>query len=364
MVFLTGFRSWYHSAQEIRVREQASTEMAIEEEEDEEEEEESDYEAAHESPRDPNTSLDDVPEEQDDAEGSKATPMKKKTAAHSSIPAKRQAALNELYLHEILALFSCFVLPLLGAYLLHAIRSQLSRPSEGLVSNYNLTIFLLVSELRVFSHMIKLVQSRTLHLHRIVHANPFTTSSASSDGNPNVQELRARLDRLESRSSGLMGELEPQKQAPSDSERAKQEALMARDVRNAIQPELDALNRAVRRYEKKATLLQHQTESRFLAVDARLDDAIALAAAAAKNSNAQKNSLLRTLEFMGAIALFPLTTVMQILLLPFTALLGLVNRSNNQNASQPRASRPGRPGKAHGQPRYSGDRMPSRVAKR
>ena len=53
-------------------------------------------------------------------------------------------------------------------------------------------------------------------------------------------------------------------------------------IGDGIQPELDALNRAVRRYEKKATVLALQTEARLGAVDTRLDDAIALAAAAAK----------------------------------------------------------------------------------
>jgi hypothetical protein len=50
---------------------------------------------------------------------------------------------KELRTNEMLALFTCFIGPLVGACLLHAIRSQLTRPAEGLVSNYNLTIFVM-----------------------------------------------------------------------------------------------------------------------------------------------------------------------------------------------------------------------------
>lgn len=245
----------------------------------------------------------------------------------------------------------------MGAYLLHAIRSQLSRPSEGLVSNYNLTIFLLVSELRVFSHMIKLVQSRTLHLQRVVHSNPFGSTSAGLS----LDEMRRRLDKLESR-SGIDENLGQQQGTP-ESDKAKQEAAVTRGVRNAIQPEVDALNRAVRRYEKKATLLQFQTESRFSSVDARLEDAIALAAAAAKNSTSSRSTVAWAMEYVMAMVLFPFKAVLQLLLLPLTSVMGLISR-NKQNAPTNKTPRTSRAGKSPAQARYSGDRPPARVMKR
>ena len=48
---------------------------------------------------------------------------------------------------------------MLGAYLLHTIRGQLTRPSEGLVSDYNLTIFLCAAEIRPVSHLIKMIHA-------------------------------------------------------------------------------------------------------------------------------------------------------------------------------------------------------------
>ncbi|KAF4460126.1 hypothetical protein FALBO_13103 [Fusarium albosuccineum] len=272
--------AWYHSAQEVRILHESSTDSVIEDDSDED--------SGPQVPLHPSPPLDHVPEEEE-------TQPEHHEELHGRQPTTRQReALAELYLYEIIALMSCFMLPLLGAYLLHAIRSQLSRPSEGLVSNYNLTIFLLVSELRVLSHMIKLVQSRTLHLQRVVQEGPPiipTTRNAEQ-----LEAVLARLERLESRIT--TEDLIPAQGGKQESSKAKQQdnAVVARDVRNAIQPELDALNRAVRRYEKKATLLQFQTESRFAGVDAKLDDAIALAASAAKNSASQKNVFLWAIE--------------------------------------------------------------------
>lgn len=268
---------------------------------------------------------------------------------------QQQAALAELYAYEILALISCGLLPLIGAYLLHTIRSQLSRPSEGLVSNYNLTIFLLAAELRVFSHMFKLFQARTLHLQRIVQEHSLGPRLGNEQ---KLEQILSRVEQLE-----LRPITELSNGGPQDGSKTKSEAAMARDVRNAIQPELDALNRAVRRYEKKATLLQFQTESRFSALEARLDDAIALAATAAKNSASHKNIFVWTVESLVGMLLLPFKAVANILLLPLKTVLALLQR-NKQKPPPGKSSRSARNGKAATQSRYNGDRVPTRVSKR
>ena len=81
---------------------------------------------------------------------------------------EQEKAARSLRTHEMLAFMSTFVLPALGAYLLHVIRGQLSAPSTGLVSDYNLSIFLLAAELRPVRQIIRLATNRTLHLQRIV----------------------------------------------------------------------------------------------------------------------------------------------------------------------------------------------------
>ncbi|KAG5768306.1 hypothetical protein H9Q72_004143 [Fusarium xylarioides] len=338
--------AWYHSAQEVRIQHESITDSVIDDE--------SDLDSSNHMPAS-HSPLDHVPEYQE----IQTEPTEE--LQYTKPSDQQQEALAELYYYEIIALASCFILPLLGAYLLHAIRSQLSRPSEGLVSNYNLTIFLLVAELRVLSHMIKLVQSRTLHLQRVVQGGP-SRFQKGSENSGQLESVLARLERLESRFAAE--ETMSVQETKQEISKAKQkDSVVARDVRNAIQPELDALNRAVRRYEKKATLLQFQTESRFSGVDARLDDAIALAASAAKNSASHKNMFVWTVESLTAVIL-PFKTLLRIMLLPLSTLLALTNKSKKKSPPSSKMSRSSRNGKASVQPRYNGDRVPSRVAKR
>ncbi|CZT02087.1 uncharacterized protein RAG0_09420 [Rhynchosporium agropyri] len=250
---------WYHSAQCMRKNEEYNADTTINEDSEDE------------NPLSSSTAtLEEVPEEEDES----STPSSKATRR---LPA-HEAATNELYTHELLALLSCFLFPALGAYLLHALRGQLTRPSEGLVSNYNLTIFLLASEIRPMAHLVKLIQARTLHLQRIVNANPPYDSTRGSVGE--VQDLTRRLEELEARKSITETKITTAEPALS----GKQLAVLTTEVRRSLQPDLDALNRAVRRYEKRATLQAFQTESRLHDLESRLNDAISLAAAAANNT--------------------------------------------------------------------------------
>jgi hypothetical protein len=208
--------------------------------------------------------------------------------------------------------------------------------------------------------MIKLFQSRTLHLQRVVHANPHSPPRGSNG--PGLDEMLSRLRTLEARTSAE--EALQHKSSDNEVSKSKQEASIAKDIRSSIQPELDALNRAVRRYEKKATLLQIQTESRFAALDARLEDAIALAAAAAKNSIEQKNIIMWTVESAVTLLLLPFQAIAHVLLLPLRTFLAIVTGKKKKPVAQPSRSSRNRTSKSNGHGRYNGDRVPSRVAKR
>lgn len=206
-------------------------------------------------------------------------------------------ATSELRIYELLALFSCFCFPVIGAWLLHTIRSQLSRPSEGLVSNYNLTIFLLASELRPLSHLIRMVQARTLYLQRTLNATTLDAKFPSQ-----VLDLTARVNELEANTSSANSSAIN----PASSTAATK---LTDEVRALVQPDLDALNRAVRRYEKRATLLAMQTESRIQDLEGRMSDAITLAAAAERSSStypkARQGSALILLDWICSIVVLP-----------------------------------------------------------
>ncbi len=256
----------------------------------------------------------------------------------------RPSASAELRVHERLALLSCFLLPLAAAFLLHAIRGQLSRPSEGLVSNYNLTIFLLASEMRPLAHLLKMIQTRTLHLQRSVHTNPF----AQGD-DPNIGQLAKRLEKLEARVApagrsrkGSEGD------AMNDST-----ATVTGDVRRSLQPDLDALNRAVRRYEKRATVQTMQTEARLQDLEGRLHDALALAAAAAQSGQQWRpKSGTGLREWIWAAATLPIRTAVTLVKLPAKAttmvlslgraLMLLSSRRSDEATSDARARPNGR----------------------
>ncbi|KAL8734824.1 MAG: hypothetical protein Q9166_001176 [cf. Caloplaca sp. 2 TL-2023] len=226
------------------------------------------------------------------------------TGSNDSEPSGKQPQLDaavELRIHESLALFTCFLSPVLGGWLLHAIRSQLSRPSEGLVSNFNITLFLLGSEIRPLSHLIKMVQARTLYLQRSVGAG---TREETNPDAPTAADMSKRLDELEAYVAKSLGIGSPTSVINGDVDRIKTE------VRNSLQPDLDALNRAVRRYEKRMVALTMQTESRLQELESRMSDAITLAAAAERSSTQQKarrgSSAFMLFDWISMAMLLPL----------------------------------------------------------
>lgn len=198
-------------------------------------------------------------------------------------------------------------------------RSQLTRPSEGLVSNYNLTIFILAAELRPLSHLVKLVQSRTLHLQRLIHENPYNHNSAST-----LAELTSRLVQLESKNTEVPttnGEAGDRKGTIT----VKQANAISTSVRQTLQPDLDALNRAVRRYEKRATLQTMQTEARLSDLESRLNDAISLAAAAANGNMHAAGFSARFIEWVGTGLVLPLQGLVSLAALPFRTLTSIIS---------------------------------------
>ena len=218
----------------------------------------------------------------------------------------------------------CFLFPAGGAWLLHHIRGQLTRPSEGLVSNYNLTIFLLAAELRPLSHLIKLVQARTLHLQRIVNTNTYTATS-NNTSSATFNDLQDRLAEIEKHiaDTNTNGTNGAATKSPTPD--------LVTQVRKTLQPDLDALNRAVRRYEKRTTLLSLQTESRLQDLEKRLGDAITLAAAAERSSQSSHprrgsgiGLMFNLFDDVAAVVSLPIQICWTVLSLPWRIVASLV----------------------------------------
>lgn len=229
------------------------------------------------------------------------------------------AASRELQIHEIIALVSCFVFPVIGTWILHAIRSKLSRPSEGLVSNYNLTIFLLASEIRPVSHLLRMVQARTLHLQRVV-----TLSSEDESDRIDVHDIAKRLEELEAHvaetaAARLSASTVDQAQPHTQDLETFQSAITqtAAEVRKTFQADIDALNRAVRRHEKRTAVSAYQTDSRLQALETQMHDAFSLAATAHRTSiQRPQGTFLMIVNGIYAAFLLPVQAFMSIVTLP------------------------------------------------
>jgi uncharacterized coiled-coil protein SlyX len=208
-------------------------------------------------------------------------------------------ARKELRRQELMAFAACFAGPLLGACLLHTLRRQLT-VADGLVSDYNLTIFVLVAELRPVARLMKMKEEKMMHLQRVVKSDPDLLK-------PDTQHISQRLSELETRFSGpATGSVET--------------TQIVAEVRQTMQPQLDALTRAIRRYEKRNAAQTAQIEARFREVDARLKDTLSLAAAAARTGQRPGFVVVAmswmvgvvnsTLQMAWDVAMFPLRTAL------------------------------------------------------
>lgn len=146
-----------------------------------------------------------------------------------------------------------------------------------------------------------MVQSRTLYLQRAIGAD--VHEDARNDA-ASMTQMAKRLDELE----GFIANRE----ATATGLAITPEHLgqLKVDVRNSLQPDLDALNRAVRRYEKRMVALTMQTESRLQELESRMSDAITLAAAAERTSNQSSSrrgsSAFVLFDWASTAVLFPL----------------------------------------------------------
>ena len=202
----------------------------------------------------------------------------------------------------MLAFVGCFLGPLLGALLMHTIRGQLMR-AEGIVSDANLSIFLLIAEIPPVNRLIKMRTERILHLQRIVREAP-REPVRSAD----TQQLSQRISELE-------GRVDSVQTTNSNNNEVDVEKLSA-EVRQTTQLQLDALNRAVRRYEKRHMAQSLQIEARFQDLEARLKDALALAAAAARTGQ-RPGVIAMTLSWIAGTISYMLQVAWDVVMYPF-----------------------------------------------
>jgi hypothetical protein len=269
---------------------------------------------------------DDALDTEDSLNGSTEDLPKGKAEAEESTDAatrneeKRQHATLELRKQELFALFATFTFPAVAAYLLHVIRAQLSRPSTGLVSDYNLCIFLLAAEFWPCRQVARLVSARTLHLQRTV-AELDDDDKESPLNKESMASLTVRIAELEARVA------DQSSQAPNTSTAQKADVTdLATEIRKRYEPRLEGLERAVRRYEKRSTTMAMVTEQRLHNLEVRMQDALSLAAAAAHHSQ-ERNAVSKTLSLLTSLVTAPVKLMVSICLWPLRVIEDLYNRA-------------------------------------
>lgn len=296
---------WYYSAQTIREHIASSSELNAIKDEGE--------------PAD--TAITTSPESSQTQKPVDGTQSLRSTAAEP-LEEGRQSAMADLKRQEVCALTATFIFPALAAYLLHVIRAQLSRPSTSLVSDYNLSIFLLAAEVRPVRQLVRLVANRTLHLQRVATGLEDPYSIALRDQNT-VNSLLDRVNELEAR----LAEHQVIPATVNIAHKADISDLSA-ELKKKYEPRLEGLERAVRRYEKRSTTLALLIEQRLNNLDTRLQDALSLAAVAAKQS--QKRGLVGyILESISLGFAVPLKISSMIFIYPLAALEELYIRFRN-----------------------------------
>jgi hypothetical protein len=245
----------------------------------------------------------------DDEKGEEANKASKADLQSSTQPpkhfgqAKRDEAVRSLNAHELLALFACFVSPPIAAYILHRIRQYLDRPSGTPVENAPLTIFVLGAEILPIRRVAEMTLARTLHLQKVVLSYD---SLEDTKRRERREVLNNRLEDMAKRIAALEDHNVASSSTPADTKQPDV-SLASEQLRLSHQNQLDALNRAVRRYEKRALTQSIMVESRLKDLEARINDALTLSAAASRRS---QNS--------GVIS-FVLDTTTSLFMLPLTA---------------------------------------------
>ncbi|KAF1838992.1 hypothetical protein BDW02DRAFT_564324 [Decorospora gaudefroyi] len=276
---------WYHDAQQRRYLNDEVEDPIYDDTIPEEDEE------GYESPTEPSQDAATQPQAEDSS-----SPLPASTAQIQAGEALKRS--------ELMAFAGCFLGPLLGALLMHTIRGQLMR-AEGIVSDANLSIFLLIAEIPPVNRLIKMRTERILHLQRIVREappNPLKRTDA--------QQLSQRLAELETRFDGAPGANTNNQHQEIDVEK------ISAEVRQTTQLQLDALNRAVRRYEKRHMAQSLQIEARFQDLEARLNDALALAAAAARTGQ-RPGMIAMSLSWIAGTISYALQLGWDIAMYPF-----------------------------------------------
>lgn len=157
-------------------------------------------------------------------------------------------ASSELHVLEVFYLTVTVLSPLLGALFLRTVMNTLSPTS---ISWFSISLFVLATGLRPWRHVIERLQERTTDLHDIVHYPP-------SD----MEKAQSQLDLLSEKVTMLEAELKATK---------ARLGTISTEIYEHVEVTYDAMDKAVRRHEKRSEATKGALDTRLSRVEKDVD---------------------------------------------------------------------------------------------
>ncbi|CAO0792500.1 unnamed protein product [Mucor circinelloides] len=156
--------------------------------------------------------------------------------------AKRKLITAELRRHEVAGLLWVILSPAIAGYTLQYSRYLLSNV-DRYISAFNVTVFILAASIKPISHVMVLLQERTMFL-----------QSEALVSESQVQVLQTKMDLLERELYGLRKAYATKKD-------------LGQVVTEDINPSLQQLAKALKRFEKRDLALRTWSEEQFASID-------------------------------------------------------------------------------------------------
>ena len=122
---------------------------------------------------------------------------------------------------------------------------------------------------------------------------------------------------------------------------AKASTQASTELRRSLQPEIDAISRAMRRYEKRSTISAVQQETRMQDLESRVKDIVVLAAAAQRHADEQAKSYIIILtNWLCALVVVPVEYLQMLLSLPYRFLSSVLAMPKRYLSSLTQSKRP------------------------
>lgn len=226
-----------------------------------------------------------------------------KTSNLDRMTTKQQEVSKQLMYAEIQAFGGLIVGPLLGAVLLNYVRASMARPANGLITNFNITVFVLAAELRPLKVAVKFLTDRSSSLQEeLVDVAP-----------GRYDELATKLSKVEQELSEIMATNTSSPRSNSSEHGVVDGTL-----------DLDQIKNALRRFERHEAQIKQHYDDKLYTLERRLAD---LANRPQVVSGGGSGAV-----YLESALLFPVRLGWSLVTLPFKS-LGYVGRSIVQKRS-------------------------------